>query len=431
MNRNHMAGLAVGLACLLARGEALALSLDEALSRAARAPEVLSSAAGEAAAEESSKAAGQLPDPRLVLSVDDFMLEGDAQYRFNDSKRMLGVMQEFPAASKREAERQKAKAARAESARMREYAQLAARREVSLLWLELYFLAQKEALLSANANEIKRRQKTSVAALSGGGNPDAALGALLDQQNLDDSIDLLQRDLQLTRARLARWIGPLASTEAASGALPAWAQNAPTASSGAIVDSPSAPEPGSGTADGAIAEAAVELRASQARVQMAQAELQMAQADKDTDWSMEIGFGQDAMGNAMMMAKVGVSLPLFSGSRQDPRIAAARAKLAGVEAEHDLRKAEFTRQREELLAEEAALDAMLRRLAQETLPLLNRGIALAEAAFSGGGGSADMLIKAREQRIAAQLRAVDLEAARAAARARLHFLQQRGETHHE
>ncbi|MDR2364765.1 MAG: TolC family protein [Zoogloeaceae bacterium] len=425
MNLNYVVGLAAGLACF-AQEEALALSFDEAQSRAASAPEVLFGLANETAAAELSKAAGQLPDPRLVLSVDDLMREGDARYRLNDSKRMLGVMQEFPAASKREAERQKAAAARAESARMREYALLAARREVSLLWLELYFLTQKEALLQANADEIRRRQKTSVAALSGGGSPEAALGALLDQQRLDDSFDLLHRDLQLARARLARWIGPLAPAETASGALPVWAQNAPDAGADATVGSPPAAKP-----DAEITDAAIELRASQARVQMAQAELQMAQADKDANWSMEIGFGQDAMGQSMMMAKVGFSLPVFASARQNPRIAAARSRLAGVEADHLLRKAEFTRQREELLAEEAALSAMLRRLAEETLPLLNRGIALAEAAFSGGKGSADMLIEARERQIAAQLRLLDLEAARAAARARLYFLQQRGETHHE
>ncbi|MDR0736750.1 MAG: TolC family protein [Zoogloeaceae bacterium] len=420
MNLNRVAGLVASLICLV-QGEALALSLDEAQSRAARAPEVLSGLAEEAAAEEWSKAAGQLPDPRLVLSVDDYMLEGDERYRVSGSKRMIGLMQEFPAASKREAERQTANAAREGSVRMREYAQLAAQREVSLLWLQLYFLTQKEALLNTNAEEINRRQAVTIAALSGGGGTDAALETLLDQRGLDDSFDLLRRDLQLVRARLTRWIGPLPSTEVATGTLPAWAQNAPETRIGMAADAETAQ----------ASDPEIELRASQVRIQMAQAELQMAQADKDTDWSMEIGFGQDAMGNAMMMAKVGVSLPVFSGSRQNPRIAAARAQLAGIEAEHDLRKAEFTRQREELLAEEAAFSAMLRRLSEETLPLLSRGVALAEASFSGGKGSADMLIKAREKRIAAQLRALDLEAARAAVRARLYFLQQRGEIHHE
>ncbi|MDR1062839.1 MAG: TolC family protein [Azoarcus sp.] len=417
MNPNCMAGLMAGLICL-AHGEATALSLDEALSRTAHAPEILSSLASEAAAEELSKAAGQLPDPRIVLSVDDFMLEGDMQYRFDGSKRMVGVMQAIPAASRRQAERQKAAAAYAGSARAREYTQLAARREVSLLWLKLYFLTQKAALLQASADEIRRRQAATTSMLAGGGEAGMALEALFDRQKLDDAFDLLRRDFQLVRARLTRWIGPLALAETATGALPAWARN-----TSVILP---------GTANVPEADTETELRASRSRIDIAEAELLLALADRDMNWNMEVGFGQDAMGKSMMMAKVGVSLPIFAGTRQNPRIAAARARLTGVEAEHTLRKAEFARQREELLAEETALSAMLLRLAQETLPLLDRGAALAEAAFSGGKGSAAALIQAREKQLAARMRAVDLEAERAATRARLYFLHRRsGEIYHD
>ncbi|MDR1462696.1 MAG: TolC family protein [Azoarcus sp.] len=417
MKPNRMAVLMSGLLCL-AQGEAAALSLDEALSRAARAPEVLSSLATEDATGELSKATGQLPDPRLVLSVDDFALEGDTRYRLDGSKRMIGVMQAIPAASKREAERQKAAAAREGSARTREYTQLAARREVSLLWLKLYFLTQKEALLQANADEIQRRQAVATSMLAGGGGAGMAMETLFDRQKLDDAFDLLRRDIRLVHARLTRWTGPLASAETATGALPPWVQNTPMTLPG--------------TADAPEADPETELRASRSRIDVAEAELLMALADRDMDWNMEVGFGQDAMGKSMMMAKVGVSLPIFAGTRQNPRIAAARARLVGTEAEHSLRKAEFARQREELLAEEAALSAMLLRLTQETLPLLDRGIALAEAAFSGGKGTAATFILAREKQLAARMRAIDLEAERAATRARLHFLQQRGgETHHE
>jgi hypothetical protein len=419
MNPNFMAGLMTGLLCLAAQGEAMALSLDEALSRTARAPEVLSSRAGELAAEELSKAAGQLPDPRLVLSVDDFMLEGGNQHRLDASKRMISIMQTIPAASRRKAERQKAAAAREGSARARETMQLAAHREVSLLWLKLYFLAQKAALLQANADEIQRRQAATTAMLAGGGSAGMALDVLFDRQKLDDALDLLRRDQQLARARLARWIGPLPPSETATGALPAWARNAPTIPA----DAADAADPD--------ADLETELRASRSRIGVAEAELLIALAEKDLDWNMEAGAGQDAMGKSMIMAKVGVSLPVFPASRQAPRIAAARARLVGIEAEHALKKAEFTRQREELLAMEAALSAMLQRLMQETLPLLDRGIALAEAAFSGGKGSAAALILAREKQLAARMRAVDLEAERAATRAQLHFLQQRGGAHHE
>jgi outer membrane protein TolC len=417
MNPNFMAGLMTGLLCL-AQGEAAALSLDEALSRVARAPEILSSRADEAAATELSKAAGQLPDPRLVLSVDDFMLEGERQHRFDASKRMIGIMQTVPAASRREAERRKAAASTEASMRVRETAQLAARREVSLLWLKLYFLARKEALLRANADEIQRRQAATTAMLAGGGGAEMALEALFDRQKLDDALDLLRRDQQLARVRLARWIGPLPPDETVTDPLPAWALDAPRIAPDAdVADADDEPE--------------AELRASRSRIGVAEAEMLMALAERDLDWNMEVGIGQDAMGKAMMMAKVGVSLPVFPASRQDPRIAAARARLVGIEAGHALRKAEFTRQRAELLAEDDALGAMLRRLVQETLPLLDRGIALAEAAFSGGRGSAAALVLAREKRLAARIRAVDLEAERAATRARLYFLQERGGAHHD
>jgi outer membrane protein TolC len=422
-----MAVLWIGL-FVLVPGKALALSFDEALSRAERAPEILASLAEEEAAAELTKAAGQLPDPRLVLSVDDLMLEGEARYRFDASKRMIGVMQEVPAASRRAAERQMAAASREAAGRSREAVRLAARREISLLWLQLYFLTQRETLLRARAEEIQRRQEAATALLAGGGSAEMAMTALYDRQAQDDALDQLQRDLRLVRARLARWIGPLSPAEIATGDLPDWARDAPAA--------PPAFSEATATAAEAVvdADATTELRASRARLAETQAQWRLALAEKDPDWSVEVGLGQDTMGNAMMMAKIGVSLPLFSRSRQDPRIAAARSRLVAAEAGHALRQAEFVRQQEELLAEETARGALLRRLAEETLPLLEQGVALAEAAYSGGGGSAVALILAREKRLDARLRALDLETERAALRARLYFLRQRGEqgeTHHE
>jgi outer membrane protein TolC len=420
VNLTRLAALTVGLGYLLVQGKAMALSLDEALARAGQTPEVLSRQADEAAATALASAAGQLPDPRLTLSVDDFMLEGDQQYRLDGSKRMLGLMQAIPAAAKRDAERRQMAATRESSTRAREYAHLAAHREVSLLWLRLHYLARKETLLHAQAEENQRRQKVTLALLAGGGDANMALEPLLDRQTLDDAIDLLTRDRQILRARLAQWIGPLAPDETASGPLPAWIQDAPPPS-----PDDAAPPPGEDP------DPETELRPSRARIAMAEAQWERARADAHPDWSVELGLGRDAMGQAMAMAKIGLSLPLFPADRQAPRIAAARARLLAAEAEHAMRKAAFTRQREELLAEEAALTARLRRLTQETLPLLARRTTLAEAAFSAGKSPATALIAAREKQLAAQLRALDLETERAAARARLHFLQQRSGAHHE
>jgi outer membrane protein TolC len=419
MKQNRMPGYRrIGLFIALAfSGQTtLALTLDEALSRAEHAPEVLASKANEAALMELSKSAGQLPDPRFVVTVDDFMLEGAEKYR---STRMAGVMQEIPASSRRDAERRGADAVLREGERMREIARLAAAREVSLLWLKLYFLTRKEALLQTQSAEVQRRREAATAALAGGGKADAALESSLDKQMVEDDLDLLRRDLRVVRAGLARWVGKLDPNETASGELPEWVRNVK-------METPPGQEE---TRVGNDEDPEVELRASRARVGIAEAELDAARASKDLDWSVEFGLGRDAEGDAMSMAKIGISLPLFAGSRQNPRITAARLKLQAAEASHAAQRAEFMRQRRELLAEDAALGALLTRLNKETLPLLERRVALAEAALAGGRGASVDLVQLREKRLATRIRAIELEADRAAVRAKLHFLQQRsGET---
>jgi outer membrane protein TolC len=417
MKALQWAVLCTGFLC----GQAWALSLDEALQRAGNAPEVAASRAGAAASAEALKAAGQLPDPRIVLTLDEFSLEGDSRYHLGDSKRMLGLMQSIPPASRREAQRRQAEAMLEADGRMHAFTRLTARQEASLAWIQLYFLTKKEALLKQQADEIQLRQKATTATLAGGGGADGALESLLDKQTLDDDFDLLRRAIRLAHARLARWIGPFPETETATGELPVWLNTSPNAAS---VRREAAS--GNESASEAPLDEEAELSASRARIGVANAELLMAESDKAPDWDVELGMGKDAMGKAMMMAKVNFALPIFASSRQNPRIAAARLNLVKTEAEHAMRRVEFQRQREELLAEETALNQRLKRLNEETLPLLERKVALNEAAFSGGRGSAAAFIQARESRLSTRIRALEFEAERCSVRAKLYFLQQRG-----
>jgi hypothetical protein len=207
-------------------------------------------------------------------------------------------------------------------------------------------------------------------------------------------------------------------TETAAGDLPAWLAQTPSALSGGETHTHA---PGS---DAAIP---AELRASQARVRVTRTELALAEADTAPDWSVELGVGQDAMGNGMVMAKIGISLPLFGATRQAPQIAAARRMVEKSDAEHAMLRAEFLRQEAGFEAEKAALAARLHRLEQETLPLLARKAALAEAALEAGRGSAAALIMAREKRLAGEGDVIDLAGELAAVLVRLHYLRHRGE----
>jgi len=395
--------LALAIAACAASTPARALSLEQALDAAlARAPELNASAAATSAARALTKSAGALPDPRLAVWVDDLPTGGDDAYRVDRAKRMFSLMQEVPSGARREAERRIADARLQGSEAQARNARIAVRRETTLAWLNLHFLARKTELLAAQREEIQRSEATSVAAIKGGGAPAAALLARLERAQLEDAQDELLRDTALARAGLARWTGSGPAQEPASGALPPWL----TRTSSAEEDLDQQPE--------------VHLASTQ--LGEARGELGLSEASRRPDWGVELGVGQDAMSQGVAMLKFTVTLPVFTGSRQDPQVAAAQAAVLKSEAEREARVADFRRETESLHAEETALDAQLRRLSDETLPLLDQQIALALAALRGGKDNSAAVLDARKSRLTAQLRGVDLESRLAATRARLHFL---------
>ncbi|WP_341675635.1 TolC family protein [Niveibacterium sp. SC-1] len=394
--------LALAAASLAASAPTWALNLDQALDAAlARAPELNASTAATSAARALTQSAGALPDPRLAVWVDDLPTSGDEAYRVDRSKRMVSLMQEVPSGARREAERRIAEARLQGSEAQARNARISVRRETTLAWLGLHFLARKSEVLDAQHAEVQRSEAASLAAIKGGGAPAAALLARLERNQLDDAQDELRRDTARARAELARWTGEDAAREPASGSLPVWL----TQPSPADEDLERQPE--------------VHLASTQ--LSEAQSELSLSEAGRSPDWSVELGAGQDAMSQNMAMVKFTVSLPVFTGSRQDPQIAAAQAAVLKSEAERAARVADFRREAQSLRAEEAALAAQLARLDTETLPLLDQQVALALAAMRGGGNSA-VVLDARKSRLAAQMRGIDLESRLAATRARLHFL---------
>lgn len=90
------------------------LSLEAAVERALDiAPQVNSRAANFEAMQALAVSAGRLPDPELVVGIDNLPIDGpDAYSTTRDfmTMRKVGVMQEFPAAAKRKLERQLASA---------------------------------------------------------------------------------------------------------------------------------------------------------------------------------------------------------------------------------------------------------------------------------------------------------------------------------
>lgn len=142
----------LALALSLLSANTYALSFNEALSLAEQnAPEMAARRAADEAATEMSSAAGFLPNPKLNLALDDVQLSGDSRFDLSKSKRSIGVMQDFPSESKRQAERQMAQAELSASQRQSLAIRLNVRQEAANAWLTLYFVEQKNRQIAGAA----------------------------------------------------------------------------------------------------------------------------------------------------------------------------------------------------------------------------------------------------------------------------------------
>ena len=87
--------------------QAPALTLDQALTEAERqAPSLAAQVANRQAARSAAIPAGELPDPRVILGLQNLPIQGDAAWDVNAERmtmQRVGLMQEVPSRAKREA----------------------------------------------------------------------------------------------------------------------------------------------------------------------------------------------------------------------------------------------------------------------------------------------------------------------------------------
>lgn len=288
------------------------------------APSVEASLLQVEAATKAERAAGQLPDPKMSLGIENLPITGSDAGRFG-AERMtmarIGVMQEVPNGARRRAA---AATAIAETQMATADAQLqsrTARIAAALAWIDLAYSERQIAALdqlSARLEKLWEGQRSSVA--SGAARPAAGLEHLRLKAGFADRRSALVADAASSRAKLARWTGmPDPST---GGDIP-MPEIAPAALHANIDDHP-----------------ALALRA--AEMLRAESAVAGARAAKRPDWSFDGAYGRrDPMFGDMVSAGVTFSLPFFAHSRQDPLIAARnadvqRARLLAEDMRRDL-----------------------------------------------------------------------------------------------
>ncbi len=202
------------------------LSYAEALRLAlAQSGQLVSQRAMVDAAHEMAGPAGELPDPKLRIGVDNVPTDGPDRWTLNrDFMTMtkVGVMQEFPREEKRKLRSQRLERDAARGAVAVESTQLAVQREVAAAWLTRRFAGDTERTIADQIAEAELALATAGAAYRAG---KAGQSELIAVQSMlvelrNRATDAAAQSRRATIA-LARYIGP--DAERPLGDAPTWA----------------------------------------------------------------------------------------------------------------------------------------------------------------------------------------------------------------
>ena len=383
-----------------------ALTFEEALRLAGtQAPQIKAQAANIASAESSSLSAGQLPDPKLEVGIENLPVSGPEQYSLTQdfmTMRKIGLMQDFPNGEKRKAQAEAAREGVVVAERQMQIERLAAMRGAASAWIERDTVERQlqfaDALLEEN-----RLFNAAVRADIAAGNGSLADGIIPRQEAV--SIENLRSDLLARRekavAELERWIGK-AGGEPLTGAAPDLPIDRDMLSH-ALHHHP-------------------ELEIFDSRDRKLDAEISEAKAEKIPDWGVELAYQERApqFGN-MASFQFTIALPVFPESRQDPRIAAKIAEKEALDAEREATFREHNAMLESDLAEYRRLTDMARRQEETLIPLSEERVRLTMAAWRGGKSGLAEVSSARRERIETKLKAIELEGSRELVAVRLHY----------
>lgn len=376
----HWAALALALTFVAAPAwSAAPIAFDDAVRLAVeRAPALQARRSQTEAAREDAVRAAALPDPKLTLGLANIPITGTDAFdlRADDmTMKQVGVMQEFPARAKRQARR-------AVADRMIEQAQaltlaerLAVRQAAAQAWIALWTAQREVEALQAQREQSALAISIAKARLAGGtGTAVDALAAQSAALELDNRIDAAEADVAMARATLARWLGIEPEELTIIGASPDLTVLFFDESS--LLTSVARQGP---------------LLAWQSRESVAEAAVAAAVAETRPDWSVSAMYGQRERTSGgmprsdMLSIEFSIGLPLLTRNRQDRGVAARRAELDAVAAEHeDARRMQVEAVRRGL-AEWHGLKRQVARKEQLALPLAHDRSQVALAAYRGGG----------------------------------------------
>ncbi len=373
---------------------AQSVTFAEALAAAERkAPRLEARGLSLEARRAEAGAADELPDPKLSVGLVNFPVAGPSAYSLNGTAMTMtriGIEQELPNLAKRHARAARATADVTLAAANAELTAKEVRIGAAMAWIDLAYAQQRLAALDTIIADLRRYAPMATSAVEvGAARPAESLEIQQSIAVLEDAHSAIAADVGQARAQLARWTGE--ADPQAIGAVP----NLAVSRLELVGNLDRQPE----------------LGMASARTSSAEADLGLARAEKRPDFGVNVAYGRrDPAYGDLLSVGVSVTLPIFAGRRQEPRIAARRLDLAAARAEgEDVRRA-LLADLDAGLAVYESLYEQWQRAKDTLLPLARKQDDLEVASFSAGNADLLDVIAAKTRLANMALAVIDREA---------------------
>ena len=274
----------------------------------------------------------------------------------------VGVEQDIPNLAERHARARMAVADIDLASAQLTRAQLTARLGAGEAWISLAYTQQALNVIDEALRQIERLVPLARSAVAAGSaRPAESLEIRRALLEVEDMRTRLEGDLDAARAMLARYAAVQGAV--ATGAIPA-----------ADVDAERLR---------ATLELNPDIILAIAQVRQADARIDLARSEKRPDFGINVSYGRrDPMFGDVVSVMGSITLPIFAGRRQNPRIAAAEAEASAAQAIQLDRLRELQAQFEADLAAWRSAYRQWQRATEELLPLAQSRADLERASFA-------------------------------------------------
>ena len=401
------AALAAGLIPGISFASDEILSLEEAVTIAVTAqdPAYARFEARASAQEDRAVSDAQLPDPSIRGALANFPTDSFEFGQEPMTQIQIGLRQEFPRGSTLRLNREK-REGKADIERMRREATIRmAALNVRLAWYDKFRAARAQNFVN-KSREAVNNLITALAASYAEGKLTSqdVLRAELELSLLDDKLAELEQKRAIAEAELSRYLDADASRPSPQTLPPLAPPGSVTEIEAALVRHPV-------------------VRVSDAAIGIEETDVALARQAYKPAWALEGGYGaRGADRPDFASLGVSVTVPIFTGKRQDRALSAARKDKSAAELDRATMLLDLRR---DLIRAYADWSQLERRVSLYDSAVVKRANETADASITAyGGGLADFpeLIRSQLAELDAELKRLDLRVARAKARARLTYL---------